>query len=749
MSAVWLVWVFLVLGAGRGVPQGASVSGRVTDKASGQPIPRMVVALVSPNRTQVRETFTDGQGRYQFVDVAPGQYSVGADNDDHHATYLRQWFGVAEPASVLSAAPPANLEVAPGQSRADVDLALTRALAIEGRVLDALGNPLEDITVTVVTPDGRMVALPSARSDDLGAYRIYGLAPGRYRVCADIHTRMPVSWPTDRPVPPRTCYPATPDDRDAADVDVSTQDAVNIEIQMLGTEGAALASSSDRKDAIHGRVFDKESGKPISHAAVRIAQRGNSGDVKDVSTMTDSDSVFRFPDLPGGRYTGFVEAPRYRIATLEDASHSRDLTVRPGETLDLPAALPRAYAINVRLVDEFDSPISDIKVTVRSENGGAASAITAFGVMSDDRGHVRLSDIAPGRYVICAEQPDYSASGRKPAKPEQFLHTCYPATLNDADAQAVVVTNEDVEDLELRMVRGRVLSISGTILDASGAPARAIAALARYATGSSTSRGFDVDERGRFRIVNVLPGAYAIEATKESDAAFVPIRLDNDDLENVVIAMQKTTTVRGRIALEDPSAAIPNPRAPLTVQARLAVDRLPGMASTRVAVTDDDRTFTLEEMFGRRSIDVTNVPSGWFVKAIRYGSKDVTDEPVEFKTANQPLDIVLSNRGASIAGTIAEVTDHRIKDAQVFLFRPAPSANDVPRLVGAVLSVTGNYSFGPLREGEYIILAVPSSVRGPVAGEWDRMTQLAALGERVTVTELEQRSVELHVTSIR
>jgi protocatechuate 3,4-dioxygenase beta subunit len=86
MQAAGLLLALLLQVSGGAVPRGASISGRVTDKASGQPLPRMAVALVPPDRTKAVETITDNEGGYQFADLAPGIYAVGADNDDHHAT---------------------------------------------------------------------------------------------------------------------------------------------------------------------------------------------------------------------------------------------------------------------------------------------------------------------------------------------------------------------------------------------------------------------------------------------------------------------------------------------------------------------------------------------------------------------------------------------------------------------------------------------------------------------------------------
>src|SRR5579872_3147712 len=123
MSAAWLVSAFLLQAAGGTAPRGASISGRVTAQDSGQPLPRIVVTLRSADHLRQVDTTTDPDGRYLFTEVVNGRYFVTADNDDHVATYL-----------------PRSLDVeVGGASPTDVDLALARALAIEGRVFDPLG----------------------------------------------------------------------------------------------------------------------------------------------------------------------------------------------------------------------------------------------------------------------------------------------------------------------------------------------------------------------------------------------------------------------------------------------------------------------------------------------------------------------------------------------------------------------------------------------------------------------------------
>jgi len=66
----------LVLAAGAQAP-GASVAGPVTDRGTGQPVPRMIVAAVGADRRAVAEAVADIEGRYGIsVGRAPRDRSL-------------------------------------------------------------------------------------------------------------------------------------------------------------------------------------------------------------------------------------------------------------------------------------------------------------------------------------------------------------------------------------------------------------------------------------------------------------------------------------------------------------------------------------------------------------------------------------------------------------------------------------------------------------------------------------------------
>lgn len=517
----------------------------------------------------------------------------------------------------------------------------------------------------------------------------------------------------------------------------------------------AQAQAPASTGAIHGRVIDKDTGRPLARAVVRVSSLGSArGDV--LSATTDDRGAFTFDALPAGRYDGIVSARQHVVTSLTTAA----VTVTPDRAVDVTVAMPRTYAIDVRVVDAFGDPLSGVYVETRAVDTGRPGR-QSLTYTTDDLGRVRLFDLDPGRYTLCAESNVMGLPSGSPAeRGDRLMRTCYPSA-DEADAEAIRVVRSDVEGLEIRMRRGRTFTIAGTLLDASGAPARdAHAGLNRYGEYGGGSTGIESDANGRFRIANVAPGTYGISASlggtdqgfqpHPDEAALVMIQVTDADVEDVVVSLKKTTDVQGRVTLEDPAAPFPDPPGSgLWIGAPLA-----GMSSSTSgdhAMARKDRTFTLTGMFGARTIEVQNVPRGWYAKAARYGDRNVLDEPVEFKTgADAPaLEILLSNRGATVTGTVEGETGAPGARALVYLLRADPARKGFSVAAQGRASAAGAFTVGPVRGGEYIVVVVPASAPALDSRQRDRLARLAAIGERVTLADLDERSLLLRLAAER
>jgi hypothetical protein len=171
--------------AAQPVPGGsASLSGVVTGTDDPPaPIRQAIVTLSGPNLGGDRSVVTDEGGRFAFDRLPAGAFTVTASK----ASFLAASFGAKRPAH-----PGTPVAVAAGQRVTGLSLRLAKGGVIAGVVRTADGVPLPGMQVMAVRdgdPPPRvglpgLGAMDGTLTDDRGAYRLFGLAPGAYVVVA-------------------------------------------------------------------------------------------------------------------------------------------------------------------------------------------------------------------------------------------------------------------------------------------------------------------------------------------------------------------------------------------------------------------------------------------------------------------------------------------------------------------------------------------------------------------------------------
>ena len=443
------------------------------------------------------------------------------------------------------------------------------------------------------------------------------------------------------------------------------------------------------------------------------------------------------------------------------AGIGRPIALKEGETRELNVALTRTYAIDVRVLDEWGDPLSRVTVNAQSaESGRSTSSLSNHS--TDDLGRQRVFGLQPGRYIVCAESSiaGVSVGGRGDA----LLRTCHPSAIDEAEAQVVRVDRSDVGEVEIRMRRGRTFTIAGRIVDVSGAPAPgARLSLSQHRSGRSGGMSQTIDTEGRFRITNVHPGAYAIEASiggpnqpeqrRPLERAFLPIQVDTTDISDLSVTLEKTVSVVGRVTLEDPTAPFIRPPnyGPLSVWSWLADDKGPGSGS-RALCTGERRPIVHDDERLRPSHAGPREPAARLVhvRSIRYDGREIIDEPSTFKdSGGEPtVEVLLSNRGAVVVGRATDETGNAVGRAMVVMF-PADARMSWRQPAETRASPAGQFRTGPVRAGEYYIVALPDST-GPIRPDDPaRLARLAAAADRITLGEFEERTVDLRIVAVR
>lgn len=175
-----------------------AVTGNVLSGVLVEVAPVVMPGAAAPPASARRRQVSDAKGRYAFRGLPAGTYSIratvgGTANASNGfiqnssgfpiTAYLAGGYGQRIAGGLTR-----PLQISDGEQVASADIALWPTAVIAGHVFDELGDPLVEAVVGAVkvTSDGRLTNGPSTRTDDRGAYRLSGLAPGRYLVYVPI-----------------------------------------------------------------------------------------------------------------------------------------------------------------------------------------------------------------------------------------------------------------------------------------------------------------------------------------------------------------------------------------------------------------------------------------------------------------------------------------------------------------------------------------------------------------------------------
>jgi protocatechuate 3,4-dioxygenase beta subunit len=359
------VWGIVILGAQQQTVPDApkpeelcAIEGKVVNATTGEPVRKANLLLQQAERTPTGYqppyvTTSDAEGRFSMKDLEPGRYRLSA----MRTGFVRVEYGAKVPGRVGT-----TITLIQSQKLTSVDLRMTPQSVIAGRVLDTDEEPIALAYVQAVRwrhDNARRVLTPfgSSMTNDLGEFRIFDLAPGRYFLQVTYNSRVGEDAVDgsgrggDEGYVP-TYYPGTTDPAAAAPVEVVAGQ------QMTGVE---LRLSMARTLRIRGRVSN------LTGIAMRYP----------ISVMAAVQGSFSYE--MGKRTAAPMPQGRFEFRGL-----------RPG-TYKIQALLPdgQTFHTGSQTVELVDTNVDNVVVTV-------ASGITVNGevkVEGADAATVRLEDL--------------------------------------------------------------------------------------------------------------------------------------------------------------------------------------------------------------------------------------------------------------------------------------------------------------------------------------------------------------------
>jgi hypothetical protein len=482
------------------------IRGRIVGADTGAPLRGAQVTL---SGATFRRATADDEGRYEFMDLPGGRYSLQAS----HGAYLSLSYGQRR-----ALEPGRPIALADGQALNQIDIALPRGSVIAGRITDELGEPVPAAQIRIERyqhgPGGpQLVTFPLGlalggfiTTNDLGEFRVFGLMPGEYIVSARMQSREVTAGTgvtadaaeTFRP----THYPGT----------VSVTDATPVTVGMAQEITADFALAPGRMARISGMVVNS-SGRPAAGMSVRlVTETATSSGAANGGTVA-ADGSFSIGNVAPGEYVLRVQSqpaePGAEVASLPIVVSTADLrgivmTTRPGTTirgrLEWEGRAPRpTTTLRVNTTSALfprRGPTGEFTITYLDLENGT--------VLEDDTFELG-GIIGPVLFRILVLPPPWTVKAVM------------------ADGKDITDTGADAAtlggDTRVRLVlTDRLTRISGSARDAGGQPLLDYAVVLlpeqemEGGTGLRFTRTVRPDQTGSFSVDAMPPGRYVAAA---------------------------------------------------------------------------------------------------------------------------------------------------------------------------------------------------------------------------------------------
>ena len=316
--------------------------------AEGAPLRRaqVTIALAEGGGQLRRATTTDAEGRFEFVELPAGRFSVTATK----AGFVTLQYGQRRP---YEAGTPVNLTE--GATVERIDFGLPRGSVITVRVNDEFGEPIAGAMVQVQRyqygQDGlrRLTTVqnsaPFPSTDDRGEYRAYGLMPGEYILQAASRSLGGLAGanPNDagEGFAP-TYYPGT----------ISSGEAQGVRVGVGQEVAAQFSMIPSRLARITGTVVDSE-GRAAAGSSLSIVTVTGSGMTSYSAGTVAANGTFSVSGVAPGEHTLRVQQSR---AGTSGEFASVPLVVASADLSGVAVVLGAGATITGRVVWEGPSP---------------------------------------------------------------------------------------------------------------------------------------------------------------------------------------------------------------------------------------------------------------------------------------------------------------------------------------------------------------------------------------------------------
>ena len=653
--------------------QGASISGRVTEKATGKGAVNVgIVTRVNG----LNETRTDKDGNYTLSGLAPGSYTVMLNLSK-------------SPYSFSGMAPSRNAAIATEKQHVKgIDFTVDAAGQVWGYVLTREGAPLSGVDVVLCTSASVVSQIAEAgikrapplsgRSDANGYYEVMGVPLSKEWLL----------YATSNEQAPQLTAPflLTSSQRTAR-VDIYLSPGTTVYGKVVEKGGPAVAGAEVVCIPSYGKFFSPMD-TPQAFRTVK----------------SQEDGTFTIPQIPAGEYQIMAHKKGFKFAAMGEPIYPDGFTdIRDVKVALIPVESGQSTVYGA-VTDGRGAPIDGahlVLATVGSEDMSAGENETD----ADSQGRYSFSGVSPGFLLLTVTKSGYHQQSVSNVKLDDPTDVVLQASATISGLVLVRETNSPPQSCVVRAINTP---------DLGGSPVTPANLLEM--DSSSASVGSD----GRFTI-QVSAGRYTLEARSPglTSGRTSPVSVESgrqsDDVR--IYLTQAGGKIQGRVRTPDGKAA----QGALVWMAEdagaaLLAGNLDLGASPNGIQTGEDGTFEL-----------SNLPSGTYTLQGRMeGYAQGRSNPIDLGDSQtvQGIEIRLGV-GNALEGYVAF---NRQLTAGAIVTVVGNGINEM-----ATSDMNGNYRIEKLPAGSYLASAV-SFGGGSVAGLFSPLHARVEIEEGRTTT---------------
>ncbi len=518
-----------------------------------------------------------------------------------------------------------------------------------------------------------------------------------------------------------------------------------------------------------------------------------------LTTASDRDGHFAFPNLPPGPYTLRAEREGYfgpGIGGAYPTVASINVNLSAGApSTNLTVTLIPSAAVEGRAVDTEGNPVVNGRVQMlrlNYQNGAALLQNAGNNVQTDDRGKFRVYRLPPGEYYLSVTPAPNRNNllaavnrGALPEPKEDIVRTFYPDALEPKDARRITLRGgEELTDMAISVRKMRTITVSGQVLSSVTVPARsgprgqAIRqsvllflvphdrdSLADQSFSTNGSAAMDGPTTGQFQISGVLPGSYDLfgrlqnstpDGTGPADPPFylgrTSLTTGFENLAGIVVPIHAPVEIKGYATVDGSASNVLN-SVRIGLQPADSARFTPGLLNSRQVQPGADGSFTITSVYEGDYRFQVNVPvflggagglrgqrgtpaGGAYVEDVREAGVSVFDNGIHIGSETpQLIEVRVKTDGGAVEGNVLDAKQQPRQGAMVVLVPSTPRRQNLSLYKTSTSDTAGHFVFRGVPPGSYKVFAWENVLNGAYQNS-EFLSRYEERGQSINVTPM-------------